>query len=41
MINEDVDKDAFRKAMEPAIKEYFDADSYKIYEEVVELGKDL
>ncbi len=41
MINEDVDKDAFRKAMEPAIKEYFDADSYKIYEKVVELGKDL
>lgn len=37
----DVDKDAFRDAMEPAIKEYFDADSYAVYESIVEMGKDI
>lgn len=40
-INEKVDKEAFRKTMEPAIKEYFDEDSYKVYEEIVEIGKDI
>lgn len=40
-INSNVDKDAFRAAMEPAIKGYFDEESYKVYEKIVEIGNNL
>ena len=40
-INSDVDKDAFRQAMEPAIKDYFDEEAYKLYQDIVNIGKDL
>ena len=40
-INSNVDKDAFRAAMEPAIKGYFDEESYKLYEKIVEIGNNL
>ena len=35
----DVDKDAFREAMTPAIREYFDDEIYSLYEQIVEMGK--
>lgn len=41
IINEDVDKEAFRAAMEPAIKSYFDEDSYKVYEDIVKMGEEI
>lgn len=38
-INTDVDRDAFREAMSPALKEYF-GDLYSVYEEIVALGEE-
>lgn len=39
IINDQVDKEAFAAAMQPAIKEYFDEDVYAVYEEIVALGE--
>lgn len=38
-INTDVDKEAFREIMTPAIKEYFDEEVFALYEKAIELGK--
>lgn len=40
-INENVNKEEFRKAMEPAIKGYLDPTAYEVYQEIVKLGESM
>src|SRR5699024_410083 len=37
--NSDVDQEAFREAMQPALEEYFSEEQLELYQEIVESGK--